>query len=118
MPLIDVVFLLLTFFVFAMVLMVQVNAEGIRLPRAAGGEAVTGRGSVTVSLTADGQVLFEGQPIELSDLPAELEAIGDRQLYVAPDVRAPVGTLFDLIGTLKAAGIEDVKFIRQSEPTP
>ncbi|MCA9310975.1 MAG: biopolymer transporter ExbD [Phycisphaerales bacterium] len=118
MPLIDVVFLLLTFFVFAMVLMVQVNAEGIHLPLASGGESVSERGSATIALNADGDFLLDGTPRPLAEIQAELESIGDRQLYVAPDVRAPVGRLFELVGVLKKAGIEDVKFIRQTENIP
>ena len=118
MPLIDVVFLLLTFFVFAMVLMVQVNAEGIRLPRAGSGESVSGEGSATISLNAEGEIQLEGASVSLADLQAKLDEWGQRQIYVAPDVRAPVGRLFELMSTLKAAGVENVKFIRQTEKIP
>ncbi len=118
MPLIDVVFLLLTFFVFAMVLMVQLNTEGIRLPKARSGEAVSDVAVTTIALNAEGEVLIDGVTIPKADLQAKLTEWGDEQIFIAPDVRAPVGSLFELIGLLKEGGVENIKFIRQTDNSP
>ena len=115
MPLIDVIFLLMTFFIFALVMMVQVNAEGVQLPRAASGEAVETSRAATITLNEEGEFQFDGEPLTIEDLESRLGDIGEGQVYIAPDVRAPVGRLFDLMGVLKRSGVTDFRFVRQTD---
>ena len=65
MPLIDVVFLLLTFFVFAMVLMVRLDVSDIRLPVGAAGDSPLERApAITVTLSDEGELAVNGDPAE------------------------------------------------------
>ncbi|MEQ8844088.1 MAG: biopolymer transporter ExbD [Phycisphaerales bacterium] len=114
MPLIDVVFLLLTFFVFAMVLMVRINADDIRLPQASGGEPVEERVAAVIALSQEGGLTLDGAPFDAANLADRLADLGDAQIYVAPDVRAPVGELFTLLERLRDAGVNDFRFLRQT----
>jgi len=60
MPLIDVIFLILTFFVYAMVLMVRVDMLPVPLEAYASGESTEPNPAVAVTLRLDGKI-FVGQ---------------------------------------------------------
>jgi biopolymer transport protein ExbD len=60
MPLIDVIFLILTFFVYAMVLMVRVDMLPVPLEAYASGESTEPDPAVAVTLRLDGEI-FVGQ---------------------------------------------------------
>lgn len=117
-PMIDVVFLLLTFFIFAMVLMVRLDVSNIRLPVAASGEAQLERApAITVGLDASGAVTLNGESIERGALPAALlgllEEQPEGQVFIAADESAPTGDLFQLMDRLKEAGVSDLRFLRR-----
>lgn len=119
-PLIDVVFLLLTFFVFSLALAVQLRITDIRLPSgSAGAEPMTQR-TVLVALGAEGTVLLDGESLSLDGLSAALTAAraADPELvvYVATDERASAGDLFRLMDAFAAAEIADLRFLRADDP--
>ncbi|HZW10877.1 MAG TPA: biopolymer transporter ExbD, partial [Phycisphaerales bacterium] len=62
-PLIDVVFLLLTFFVFAMLMMVRAQVLDINLPAIGGGEPAANVAAVAISLDASGGVFVDGEQV-------------------------------------------------------
>ena len=76
MPLIDVIFLILTFFVYAMVLMVRVDMLPVPLESYASGESPEPDPAVAVTLRLDGQV-FVGQ--EATSQDGMLDAIRSAQ---------------------------------------
>lgn len=121
-PLLDVVFLLLTFFIFAMVLTARLKVTDIRLPAAvAAGEARPGP-SILLGLKADGSVMLDGSDIAITDLLAALaQAQADKPgatLYIAPDREARNAQLFALIDALAEGGIRDLRFLREPEDHP
>jgi biopolymer transport protein ExbD len=73
MPLIDVVFLLLTFFIYAMVLMVRAEVLPVPLETYASGTPATPRPSVSVTIAIDGNI-YVNQTIVALDGVAELVA--------------------------------------------
>jgi biopolymer transport protein ExbD len=125
-PLLDVMFLLLTFFIFAFVLMVRLEVTDIRLPVARAGQGVERAPSLTVSVRADGSLALENQPTTLDTVAQSIDAVRQNapttQLFIAVDERAPAGVVFLLMDQLRASGHTDLRFLRTpaatSEPAP
>ncbi len=141
-PLIDVVFLLLTFFVFALILTVRMDATDIRLPEVRSGEqpSLTTR-PIVVSMSAEGtvslgeRVLAEAEA-PLSDEAAQtirvalLESAGIAvagpsadpapalpTLMLAIDEQARHGRILELLDSLRQAGISDFRYLRSPKPS-
>ncbi len=122
-PLIDVVFLLLTFFVFALVVSARLEVTEIELPPIRAGE---GQGPapavVMVELTPDGAVRVEGEAIDLAQVGPRLttafQADPDAALVLAADRTAPVGQLLAVIDALGEAGYSDFRILREPDDQP
>jgi len=112
-PLIDVVFLLLTFFVFSMALLVRAQVLDLKLPQITGGEAPSE--VVTVAIDAEGRLFVEGEEATLDDLPARAgDRLQEREgavLVVAVDEGADSGALIRVMNRLQAAGLSDFGII-------
>jgi biopolymer transport protein ExbD len=110
-PLIDVVFLLLTFFLFSVVLMVRARVLDVALPPV--GAALPGAEAraITIAIRANGEVLLEGQSIAIDQLPARLTLLKTEdpglKILIAADEGGRSGDLLHLIDTLMNAGITD-----------
>jgi biopolymer transport protein ExbD len=114
MPLIDVIFLLLTFFIYAMVLMVRAELMPIPLQSYLSGERATPKPAVTVSITLDGGAHFNRDPIEIVDIIERIRTAQamepDTVVYIALEDgegeidRGPL--LTSLIDQLTTASIE------------
>lgn len=115
-PLIDVVFLLLTFFIYAMVLMDRIELVPLDLKPLEAGAAVTDGApppARTLSLDGNGGLFLDRQPIEIetivTTLRQTLEDDPDTVLYLAvsdemgPEDRIPV--LLELWNQLRLAEI-------------
>lgn len=108
-PLVDVVFLLLTFFVFAMVLMVRAEVLDVTLPTLGSGEAAQRVEGVTITLDAYGNVYVDAVPVEK---PAMIEVVRERladrpeaRINIAADTDCPAGELLGVIDRLSEAGL-------------
>ena len=115
----DVVFVLLTFFIFAMVLSKRFTITDIRLPETSlpGESPATNTKQIVVSLKPDGIVMVGEETASLELLPGLLakrqrENPGAK-LFLAPDAAASSGELFHLMDTLAKAGIRDLRFLRK-----
>ncbi|MEM9373397.1 MAG: biopolymer transporter ExbD [Planctomycetota bacterium] len=108
-PMIDVVFLLLTFFVFAMVLMVRADVLDVTLPELTSGQAAERVEPITVTLLGDGTLALMGEPIELAGLGEAIGVLrkerGDVPVMLAADAEADAGALIELADRLVGAGI-------------
>jgi len=116
-PLIDVVFLLLTFFIFSVAMMVRADALDVTLPSVRSGEPAEPSELVAVTVLEDGAVRIAGEPVADADLPAryaELAGSGKRVL-VAADQRAPSGALLRVLDALAGAGVRDVGVVGRPE---
>lgn len=115
-PLIDVVFLLVTFFIFALALTVRLRVSEITLPAIGRGSPAPAEPRLILALSASGELRLDGQPVALESLGESLRArlgAGDSaSLYIAPDEGAPTGTLMELLDTLGTEGIREIKFLR------
>lgn len=118
MPLIDVVFLLLTFFIYAMVVLVELKSSGVALVSIEGSAQAVNEQVVLVEIDGGGGVLIDGRPIADDELDARLREIASRQ-DVPPMVVAlqdvPGATdrgpgLMRLLDRVQGAGIRDLRF--------
>jgi biopolymer transport protein ExbD len=114
-PLINVVFLLLIFFM--LVGRIEPPAPvAVEPPASARARAVAPAGPV-VAVAADGRAWLDGAPIE----PAALaeRAAGARGVLVRADGRAPAGRVIAVLRALEAAGARDVRLLaRPAEGAP
>lgn len=75
MPLIDVVFLLLTFFIYAMVVMVELKTSGLSLTSVEGGQQAAGDRVILVVLDLAGRVQMDGVVVPDDEVDERLAAI-------------------------------------------
>jgi biopolymer transport protein ExbD len=110
-PLIDVVFLLLTFFVFAMLMMVRAQVLDITLPALGAGEPAPDVAAVTISLDAAGAAFVDGEEVAreglIGAIRAKLDATPDARLYLAADTGGSSGDLLEIIDLLSRNGFGD-----------
>ena len=115
-PMIDVVFLLLTFFIYAMVLMDRIELVPLELKPLEAGEAVADASpppARTLSLDGDGGLFLDREAVDIEQvvpmLQATLEENPDTVLYLAvsdeqgPNDRIP--TLLEIWNRLRLAEI-------------
>ncbi len=107
-PLVDVVFLLLTFFVFAMVLMVRAEVLDVTLPTLGAGESAEHVAAVTITLDAEGRIYLDAEPIEraglIEALRGALAEMPDAKINIAADTACPSGELLGVIDLLSEGG--------------
>ncbi len=125
MPLLDVVFLLLTFFIYAMAVMVRADALDVELSPVAGTGGPSGAVEHVLRIEADGAMTYNGEALSADALPAVLDALAsDRSgptLFVALAQagvgedgitavdRAPV--LWSLLQKVETAGLTRVSIV-------
>jgi len=115
MPLMDVIFLLLVFFIYAMVTMSVHHGIGVSLPKAVS-ETLTGHHAV-ITLSADGSTWLEGQPVEADALVPRVAAeCYGMPILISADESVPIGRGLSLLAEMREAGISEVAF--QTRATP
>lgn len=116
----DVVFILLTFFIFAMVLSKRFTVTDIRLPQAgaASHNKAEQEDTIVVALKPGGGLTVNNEAVTLDLLPDRLAALQraapSAKVFLAPDTAASSGELFQLMDTLAKAGIRDLRFLRKA----
>ncbi len=121
-PLIDVVFLLLVFFIYAMLSMVVHHGLKVDLPKA--GHAQLDPGNyLGITLTADNRILLgETETTKEELVPqvvARLKEMGaETPLFIEGDRAADLGLAVEILDLLQRAGIEKVSFSCQKAAQP
>lgn len=119
-PLIDVVFLLLTFFLFSMVLMVRADVLDVSLPEIGSGRPGERVSAITVSIDADGAVFVNGEPVEVSGVADEVKRLRaeaeEAPVLLAVDEGGRAGRLIELADVLRGAGINEFSVIGRPAP--
>ncbi len=119
MPLVDVIFVLLTFFVFAMVLMVRADVLDVALPRIGAGQPVEQGELITIAIRADGSVYINGDEIAVDAIGDETaQRIAEQstegapvRVVIAPDERAATRELLLVLDALAGSGVTDVSIM-------
>jgi len=114
MPLIDVVFLLLTFFIYSMLVMVRAEVFPLRVGESPEPGAAA-RGSITVlAIDADGGLTLAGRPVTEAELPAALDALAADPaappLYVSMDEDARAAVFARVLQQAQAAGVQSLLY--------
>lgn len=117
---IDVVFLLLTFFVFAIVMMVRADVLGVSLPELTSGEPAQRVEPITVTLLADGSFALMGDPVASDALTEAVRALHEQRpdapVLLAADVNADAGSLIQLADRLVGAGVTQFSVVGRARP--
>ncbi|WP_439514705.1 ExbD/TolR family protein [Oceanibaculum nanhaiense] len=110
-PLINVVFLLLIFFMLAGKLS-QIDPFEVTPPDSAS-ESLPDGSTLTVLVGADGRIAFDGKPMELEALPAALaeHAKDGAVLRLKADQQAEADRVIEVMESLRAAGIEKLSLL-------
>ncbi len=112
MPLIDVIFLLLTFFIYSMVMMVRAEVLPVELHSFASGEPTTVSPAVSITIDRNGSLYLDREPIALEAVLDRMAALRladpNTLVYVAAEKfgeqdRLP--TFLDLYDLLSRAGL-------------
>lgn len=118
---IDVVFLLLTFFVFSIVLMVRADVLDVRLPELTAGENPERVTPITIAVNEAGELVVNREPVPLDQVVERVltlrESQPDAPLLLAVDVRSEAGVMIQLADLLVGAGLADFSIVgRESTP--
>ncbi|MCF7847849.1 MAG: biopolymer transporter ExbD [Kiritimatiellales bacterium] len=123
-PLIDVVFLLLVFFIYAFLSMVLHRGLKVDLP-AAGSAVVDKLDYIDITIDQSNNLFLNKQPIpleRLADQVLKLRAASDstQSVFISGDREADLGLAIQILDMLRKAGIEEVSFSCSKEtiPTP
>ncbi len=119
-PLIDVVFILLVFFLLA------TNFARYRLIRVDTPQetqvVATAEGAIVIGLKADGGFTFDTAPIETADLPARISEVvaidPGRTFLIRPEDGVPLQQAIAAYDVTKVAGATVVSFSPPGEATP
>ena len=108
MPLIDVIFLLLTFFIYAMVLMVRAELLPVEMHAFASGEPAKVPPAVAITIDRNGSLFFNREQIAMATVLDRLKAVRaadpDTVIYVAAEATGHTGPAADLPGPVRPAG--------------
>ena len=122
-PMIDVVFLLIIFFLVSSHLAQQESQYVLDLPLAVSGSAPTAaqQRSVTISVLADGSVMVAGRSVDAVQLESRLRneaaRVGrDLEVRVRTDRAVPYRTVEPVMIACAKAGIWNVKFAVYKKP--
>lgn len=114
-PLIDVVFILLLFFLLASSFL---DWRTIRLstPATLGTTASAASGAVLIRLAANGAIDFNGKPIAIEELRENLEGVlgsrSDQKILVRPARGVPLQPVVNVLDTIKEMGGRNVSLTR------
>ena len=112
-PLIDVVFLLLVFFIYAMLSMVVHRGLIVELPEASTAQ-VDRKDYVSITITQENTVFVGEQPVALSGLVDEVMSQADGKtdipVFINGDQGADLGVAIQVLDLLRSEGIAEVSF--------
>lgn len=120
-PLIDVVFLLLLFF---MVTTQFTSLPGLKvtLPGIKPGSTVTATAKVEVQVTASGDIYVAGNPVSLADLPAALKKNApdpaSAVIVLMADEKVPHGRVVSIMDVIRRQGLKRVVLAARWDKEP
>ena len=107
-PMIDMIFLLLVFFIVSTMYMSEIKTIPIRLPVAQNSETVS-KSNFAVTVKKDGALYLEDNKIEMKQLVANAAAESKRRCFFSVIIRADgeanYKTVIKLMDELKGAGV-------------
>ena len=122
-PMIDIVFFLLVFFMISTLSMTVNRAVPVNLPKAASAQKDV-RETLNITITKDGEIFLNKAPIALQDIApqvqVELEKNPDLLAIISADDQAFHGVIVDVMDEIRLAGVSRlaiaVKPERRAQP--
>ena len=113
-PLIDIVFLLLVFFIYAMLSMVVHRGFKVDLPQATTAE-IDRKDYVSITVDKDNRILLNKAEVLIEDLSEKVKTIAEAgtKIFINGDKEAGLGVVISVLDTLRRDGIKDVYFETQ-----
>ena len=120
-PMIDIIFFLLVFFMMSMLSMPARHTLDLNLPRASSAE-LTAVKSLPVSITRDGTIYVEKEKISRENFLRRIELEKERNpemtVLLSADARSEHGDFLFVLDKLNAAGIQKISIAAEPEPFP
>ncbi|MEA3357965.1 MAG: biopolymer transporter ExbD [Thermodesulfobacteriota bacterium] len=120
-PLIDIVFLLLVFFIYAMLSMVVNRGISVNLPVSSTAKTEKGL-PLSVVIKENGDILLDGHNILLKDLSALLKLRTDKGehpgLFLSSDKKVSCQRLINVMDRIREAGISRISLQTNKENNP
>ena len=114
-PLIDIVFLLLVFFIYAMLSMVVHRGFKVDLPQATTAE-IDRKDYLSITVDKNNRILLDKAEILLENLSDEVtaKAVKGTKIFINGDKEADLGVVINVLDTLRRDEIKEVYF--ETEP--
>lgn len=113
-PLIDMFFLLLVFFIFGVFSMTMQEGIMVNLPGASTAASLKDERAVTISITAEGALFLREQPVTLDALASTLRAEAAKSpeplVSINADGEARHALVITVLDTVRHAGLQRVSF--------
>ncbi len=120
-PLIDVVFLLLVVFIYAMLSMAVHKGLPVALPTSSTAQEEESE-PVSITVAADGDIFVDKNPVALADLAAVLQqraqADPETGVLIFADRSLPYQSLFQVLDQVRLAGLSRINLQAESERAP
>jgi biopolymer transport protein ExbD len=121
-PMIDIVFLLLIFFIVTWQFSRSETELNVSVPTAEeGSELVRPKGEIIINVLSDGIIRVEGLTVDLTQLNTKLSAIArqfeNQPVRIRGDGAVPYQRIVEVIDTCQKAGIWNISFATQ-RPEP
>jgi len=118
-PLIDVIFFLLATFMMVSLAMVKNKGISVNLPAAATSAPLDHSQDTVITITKDGTLYFNKQPLRLDELPARLRQLkteqADPKVFINGDDKAFFGAAVSVLDELRQDGITKVAIDTQAK---
>ena len=115
-PFVDVMLVLLIIFMVATPMMSQ--GIDVDLPQTKQVEVLpTESENMVMTVRQDGKIFLDEYPVELDDLESKLQMLvkeKNKTLFLQADKNVPYGTVVDIMGRIKAVGIEKLGVVADS----
>lgn len=116
-PMIDVIFFLLVFFMYSSLQAAQQSHLSVQLPQAARAQAQALERPLAVTLQASGQIGVEDERVSLAELPERVRARLARgsapAAVLRADQAAPHGKVVAVMDALRSAGVRKLSIAAQ-----
>lgn len=120
-PLIDIVFMLLVFFIYAMLSMAVHRGLPVVLPTSTSAK-IDQQLILAVTIEADGGIFLDRENIDLPDLAAALQKKAEKEkeagVLLFADKNLPYQRLFQVLDEIRSAGLTRISLQAESEPRP
>ena len=117
-PMIDIIFFLLVFFMMSMLTMVTQKTIPLQLPQTTVAKVDTTK-TIPISITGDGELYIEDQPVSLASLSIRLSALKAENekltIVLRGDTAAQYGIVVAVLDVVRLCGINRVSIATDSK---